>query len=321
HARAYSASALAHFTACPYRFFLHAIMGVAERPEVFAVDELDARQRGVLFHRVQRALLSDLSRDGKLPVTRDSLPDAQRALESTFARLSARARDDYAPSIGDVFETSLSAIQRDLTEWLERAVQEKVFVPWHFELGFGVRHGELDDTSAREPVELPIGIRLSGAIDLVERAHFKTEGERELLRATDYKTGAVPDKLGIVGGGRVLQPLLYALALEQLFPEARVTSGRLYFCTARGEYKSHEVALDGTGRAVMSDLVRSIDAMIEQGFLPAAPAPLPSDREKFECERCAYRPVCGPYEAERVGAVKSRELSRLAPLFKVRGLP
>lgn len=321
-ARSYSASALAHFAACPYRFYLHAIVGVAERPEVSAVDELDARQRGVLFHRVQRALLSELKRDGKLPITSDSLPEAQRVLASTFARLSARARDDYAPSIGDVFETSLSAIQRDLTEWLERSAQEKVFVPRNFELGFGLRRSdELDRSSVDQPVQLPIGLRLSGAIDLVEQANFKTEGERELLRATDYKTGGVPDKLGIVGGGRSLQPLLYALALEQLFPEARVTSGRLYFCTARGEYKSHEVALDGTGRAVMSDLVRSIDGMIEQGFLPAAPAPLPTDREKFECERCAYRPVCGPYEAERVGAVKSRELSRLAPLFKVRGLP
>jgi len=321
-ARPYSASALAHFAACPYRFFLHAIVGVAERAEVFAVDELDARQRGVLFHRVLRAVLGELASAGKLPITQASFVDAKEQLARSFAALAARARDDYAPSIEGVFATSLSAIERDLSEWLERQPAEKVFVPAHFELGFGLRPGaELDVHSVRAALPLPVGLLLTGAIDLVEKANFKTEGERELLRATDYKTSAVPDKLGIVSGGRVLQPLLYALALEQLFPEARVSSGRLYFCTARGEYTSHEVALDGQARAVAGDLVSSIDAMIEQGFLPAAPAPLPEDREKFECERCAYRPVCGPYEAERVGAVKSRELARLAPLFKVRGLP
>ena len=321
-ARPYSATALAQFAACPYRFFLHAIVGVAERPEAFAVDELDARQRGVLFHRVLRAVLSELGSEGKLPITPASLPEAQARLTRTFALWAARARDDYAPSISGVFETSLSAIARDLHEWLEHQALEKVFVPALFELGFGVRKGsELDRASAQQPVRLAGGLLLTGAIDLVEKAAFKTEGDRELLRATDYKTSGVPDKLGIVSGGRVLQPLLYALALEQLFPEARVSSGRLYFCTSRGEYTSHEVALDGQARAVLGDLVHSIDAMIEQGFLPAAPAPLPEDREKFACERCAYRPVCGPYEAERVGAVKSRELARLAPLFKVRGLP
>jgi ATP-dependent helicase/nuclease subunit B len=329
-ARSYSATALAQFSLCPYKFYLHAIVGVAERPEAAAVDELDARQRGVLFHRVQRAVLSELARAGALPLTSGGLRSAQQLLERTFRALAEAARDEYAPSIDGVFETGLVAIARDLREWLTRLSSEHVFVPLHFELGFGLalggeldpRRRELDPGSTTEPVRLPAGLSLTGAIDLVESslAHGG-DAHPQLLRATDYKTSAVPDKLGLVSGGRVLQPLLYALALEQLFPQAKVASGRLYFCTSRGEYTSHEVALDGAGRALIADLVGSIDTMIEQGFLPAAPAPQPDDRERSECERCAYRPVCGPYEAERVGQVKSRELARLAPLYKVRNLP
>ncbi|MDB4989803.1 MAG: ATP-dependent nuclease, subunit [Myxococcaceae bacterium] len=321
-ARVYSATALSHFAACPYRFFLHAIMGVAERPEALPVDELDARQRGVLSHRVQRAVLSELASAGLLPLTAGSLPQAQQLLGRVFEGLAARARDDYAPSIDGVFETGLLAIERDLREWLERETSEKLFVPTHYELAFGMRtQGENDAGSFAEPVQLSVGLRLCGSIDLVERSLGREPEATPVLRATDYKTSAAKAKLDITSGGRVLQPLLYALALESLFPGAKVASGRLYFCSARGEFQTHEVALDARARDVAKQLVRSIDAMLEQGFLPAAPAQQPQDRERSECERCAYRVVCGPYEAERVGQVKSRDLARLAPLHQLRNLP
>jgi CRISPR/Cas system-associated exonuclease Cas4 (RecB family) len=321
-ARAYSATALAHLAACPYRFYLHAIARVAERAEVFAVDELDARQRGILFHRVQRAVLSELRERELLPLSSESLPAARELLRRVFDDFAARARDDYAPSIEGVFEAGLESMLRDLSEWLERLVDEQGWLPTHFELGFGLAsRGDLDRASTSEAVRLTAGVELLGAIDLVERSLQSTESARAVLRATDYKTGAMADALGILAGGRSLQPVLYALALEQLFPQAKVESGRLYFCTARGEFKTHDVPLDAAARAVAGEFAASVDALIEQGFLPADPARQPDNRDHFECERCAYRAVCGPYEPERVGQVKSRDLARLAPLARVRNLP
>lgn len=315
----YSASALAHFTVCPYRFYLHAVVKLAEQPEVAATDELDLRQRGILFHRVQRALLSALRDAGGLPVTRASLPHARVLLARIFAAHADAARDDFAPSIEQVFETGLSAVQRDLGEWLERLADEPDFVPLHFELGFGLsRSGELAPESRDEPVQLPLGLRLAGAIDLVERARDATGAS--VLRATDHKTGNAIARLGTVNGGRVLQPLLYALALEQLFPGDRVASGRLYFCTERGEFKRLDVPLDESSRSVASELIASIDKHVADGFLPAAPATQPEDRARSECDSCAYRVVCGPYEGERL-RVKGRDLTRLAPLSHVRNLP
>jgi ATP-dependent helicase/nuclease subunit B len=148
-------------------------------------------------------------------------------------------------------------------------------------------------------------------IDLVERA----QRDPHLLRATDYKTGQVPEKMtSVISGGRVLQPLLYALALEQLFPGYKVQAGRLYFTTADAGFAEHEVPLNDHTRVVARDFAESVDALVTQGFLPAAPA-------LKECERCAYQAVCGPYEELRVAQVKRGELQRLSPLFHLRALP
>ncbi len=319
-ARAYSASALAHFAACPYRFFLHALMGVSEREQVPELDELDARQRGVLFHAVQRDVLSALSERALLPLAPRQLPEARELLSRLFDEHVARSKEQFAPAIERVFDAALSTLRADLEAWLERLAEPSRWIPWRFELGFGLaRSSDHDPHSRTEPVSLPVGLRLRGAIDLVERAAEKGASDSTLLRATDHKTGkAEENTLAVTGGGRVLQPLLYALALEQLFPEAKVDAGRLYFCTNKAGFQSHDVPLNEGNRRRAQELVAAIDGMVGQGFLPAAPR---QEGGTSECERCSYRVVCGPYEAERVSRVKAADMLRLRPLQRVRGLP
>jgi CRISPR/Cas system-associated exonuclease Cas4 (RecB family) len=97
----------------------------------------------------------------------------------------------------------------------------------------------------------------------------------------------------VIDGGHTLQPLLYALALEQLFPDAQVIGGRLYYCTAAGGFEERGVTLDERSRAAAGRATRAVDEALEAGFLPAAP-------EAGACERCDYQIVCGPYEEMRV---------------------
>jgi hypothetical protein len=312
--RAYSPTALAAFSACPYRFFLHAIMRVSPRETVSAQDELDARQRGVFFHAVQRRTLTVLRERGLLPVSAANLAEAQEVLAQEFAAETAQAREAFAPAIEGVFRDALRTASRDLEEWLRRLIDERAFTPAHFELGFGVRRSaELDPESRDAAVTLDNGMRFAGVIDLVEAG--RDEAGQLLLRATDHKTGAMPERLSnVVSGGRVLQPLLYALALEQLFPAARVQGGRLYFCTGEAGFKTHPVLLHEHSRLVARELADELDKMIVPGFLPAAPAP-------ETCERCPYLTVCGPYEELRVSKGKRADLKRLLPLHHVRNLP
>ncbi|MFT3923504.1 MAG: PD-(D/E)XK nuclease family protein [Myxococcales bacterium] len=319
-ARPYSASALAQFASCPYRFFLHSVMGVAEREQVPELDELDARQRGVLFHAVQHDVLSGLAAEQLLPLTREGLTRARALLEQVFVAQVASLKETYAPAVERVFDASLVALRADLEEWLARMLDEARWIPWRFELGFGLRSSlERDPHSRVEPVLLPVGLKLRGAINLVERSAGSDSAAPTLVRATDHKTGkAQENALAVTDGGRVLQPLLYALALEQLFPSSKVDAGRLYFCTSKAGFQSHDVPLNDGNRKRAQELVNAIDGMVAQGFLPAAPQ---HRAGSSECDHCAYRVVCGPYEAERVARVKAQDGLRLSPLHRVRGMP
>jgi len=179
-------------------------------------------------------------------------------------------------------------------------------VPWRFELAFGLAERHARDPHSRpEPVALDCGIQLRGSIDLVER---RGDGA---LRATDHKTGRERVALGeVVAGGEALQPVLYALALEELFPGARVEGGRLYYCTAAGRFGEVSVPLDDAARESAARVARVIDAALARPFLPAAPA-------EGACRYCDYAEVCGPYEELRT---RRKSRAELADLESLRGL-
>ena len=111
-----------------------------------------------------------------------------------------------------------------------------------------------------------------------------------------------------IGGATSLQPVLYALAAEKLFEgEARVTAGRLYFCTSAGGYVDHVVPLNDGMRAAACEVAEVIGGAIAKQFLPAAPA-------KRQCERCDYLAVCGPYEEHRAARKPKEDIEALLRL-------
>jgi ATP-dependent helicase/DNAse subunit B len=305
-ARPYSPTALQNYAACPYKFALQAVHRLAPREVPEAIDEIDPLARGSMIHEVQYEVLSELQSLGLLPLDPGKLPRAQELLARRLAEVAEKWRDDLAPAIEGVWSDCIAAVQADLREWLRCIAEEKTWTPWRFELAFGLELAHRDSHSTRDPVRLDEGILLRGSIDLVERA---PDGA---LRATDFKTGKAWAKPGVVvGGGATLQPALYALALQKLFPEARVEGGRLYYCTYVGDFTPVEVPLNGEAKGSVQLLAQTLSQAIEQGFLPAAP------RER-ECERCDYLTVCGPLEETRTARKPKQQL---APLQKLRELP
>ncbi|HKP55270.1 MAG TPA: PD-(D/E)XK nuclease family protein, partial [Polyangiales bacterium] len=314
--RSYSASALAQFASCPYKFYLSALARLSEPERIAEVDELDARQRGVLFHAVQRDVLQELQAAGLVPLTEAGHERARELLALCLERALAQAREVYAPAIERVFDAALASLRADLSGWLSRLFADRDWQPLHAELEFGFERlrSAQDEGGLREQVRVAQGLLLSGAIDLVEQQATPAPDGRRVLRATDHKTGVAQGKLFVSQGGAVLQPLLYALALEQLFPTAAVRGGRLHFCTKRGRYEVQEVVLDDQARQVAQRIVAAIGGMLERGFLPAAP-------QRGACESCKFRVICGPYEEDRVAQVKARDGARLLPLVELRSLP
>jgi hypothetical protein len=306
-ARSYSSTGLQNYAACPYRFLLQAVHRLAPREEPAPLEELDPLHKGSLIHDIQFALYTTLRDHGLLPITPAMLPAAREHLERVTDDVVARYADELAPAIERVWADSIAGVRADLREWLRRASEDRRWTPLFFELSFGLpgRRGR-DARSGDAPVRLDSGVLLRGSIDLVEASGTGA------LRATDHKTGKVRATPGtVIGGGEILQPVFYAQALEKLSPGARVEGGRLYYCTAAGEFTEVDVPLDEPARQAARLVAETVEKAITDGFLPAAP-------KEGACEYCDYRRVCGPYEEQRTARKRREELE---PLRRLRSQP
>jgi ATP-dependent helicase/nuclease subunit B len=306
---------------------LQAIFRLQPRQESEALEAIDPLTRGSLTHEIQFEILTRLRDQKLLPVTPANLESAQAELEHLVDDVAERWRDQLAPAIERVWKDGIDAIRADLREWLRRASQDpQKYCPERFELAFGLKDRDhADPLSSEDPIGIAGGLKLRGSIDLVERS---ADGA---LRVTDHKTGKVRAEKGfVIAGGKTLQPVLYALAAERLLGEP-VRSGRLYYCTATGNYEERIVEIDETARAAALDFVATVDGALRNGFLPAAPEPR-------ECNWCNFRRVCGPYEEQRMriksGGIdpekrtkrdqekaEGKEGRRLDPLWKLREQP
>lgn len=308
--RPWSPSSLQQFAICPYRFALHGIYALRPREESAPIEQLDPLTRGGLFHAVQFALLGDLKQRALLPVNAENLDEVLLHADEVLDTLSAKFKEDLVPAIPRVWKTEMEDLRTDLRGWLQHvAANDDDWEPVHFEFAFGLATGEgRDPASTAEVADLSeYGVRLRGSIDLVER-HIT----RGVIRVTDHKTGKPPELIpAFVGGGKFLQPLLYALAAEKLLG-ATVESGRLFYATQQGGYQRAEIPANDRARKFLARLLADIDGAIAEGFLPPVP-------QKDACKSCDYRPACGPYEEARL-LRKDRHDGRLDGLIEIRGM-
>ena len=284
-ARAYSASALQKFAACPYQFFLSAILRLEPRPEVASIVELDPATRGHLFHRVQADVMRALAAEGRLPLGAGSSDAARATLDRTLDRVAEQYREELAPAIQRVWQDEVESMRADLRMWLEQsAATHAQWEPIAFELAFGLprdpsqrsaqrgtgsgvarglpaaRHHRPDRAQARR--HGPARDRLQDGARLHQAKHGR--GRRRDAPAGDLRAG------GGAGDGR------------------RVVQSRLYYCTRTGGFAERVVPMVAEARARGPQVLGLIDRAIEVGFLPAAP-------RQRACMICDFRDVCGPW--------------------------
>jgi CRISPR/Cas system-associated exonuclease Cas4 (RecB family) len=312
-ARSYSPTALQHFASCPYRFLLQAIHRLRPREDRTSPEQLDPLTRGSLFHETQYAFFAEARERSLLPLHRDFESELLDVADRALDEVARRFEDDLAPAIPRIWRSEIEGLRTDLRGWIKKLLEESSgFTPSHFEFAFGLDESDSrrrDPSSTPEPAMLQDGgRRLRGSIDLVER-----DWRRRALRVTDHKTGRAPrEKTIVVGGGALLQPVLYALAAETLIAAEgeRVESGRLFYCTSKGGYLTIDVPLDDRSRAAAAQVLATVEEAIRSGFLPAAP-------HEDACDWCDYRAVCGPYEEIRVAKKKKDRLEALAAVRKL----
>jgi len=306
--RPYSLTALQRFSSCPYQFLLAAIYRLAPLEDPAPLQYLDPLTRGSLFHAIQTECLRVLQRNGQLPVAEARLTAARGELKWAIARVTEQERDKLAPAIERVWNDEVESMTRDLNRWLEDLAEDgRTWVPERFELAFGLPpDDQRDPASTPEPAKVDGRFLLRGSIDLVER-----KPRTKIVRVTDHKTGKNRTTLAtIVDGGRVLQPVLYGLALESLSDDV-VEEGRLSYCTTAGRFTKHPIPLDVLTRRRGLEVLEIIDRAIERGTLAARPA-------RDACTYCDFRAVCGPDEEYRT---LRKPAGLLADLDELRKMP
>jgi ATP-dependent helicase/nuclease subunit B len=307
-ARPYSLSALQRFSACPYQFLLAAVYRLQPLEQPEPLQRLDPLTRGSLFHTIQAQFFRTLEGRAALPVTTGNFSEARRVLDEVTDSVTEAAYDELVPAVDRVWIDEVASIRRDLHGWLHYVARDGgEWRPRHFEFGFGSVPGERDPASVRDDVTIEGGFRLRGAVDLIEE-----HATSHALRVTDHKTGRRPDRIEkvIIGGGAVLQPVLYGIAIETALRQT-VSQGRLFYCTAAGSYFEHPIPLNERTRAAGIEVLQVIDRAVEGGFLAAAPT-------EDACDRCDFRAVCGPDVFRRIS---HKPQDRLADLDALRGRP
>src|SRR6202034_2564885 len=162
-------------------------------------------------------LFRELTRVDLLPVTGARLPKVLDLADQVLDRVAARYEEQLVPAIPRVWKSEMENLRTDLRGWLQHvAAAESDWLPAHFEFGFGLPPDpDRDPASTAEEALILDDVRLRGSIHLIER-----HAARTALRITDHKTGKAPqNRPQYVGGGAMLQPLLYALAAETLLGE------------------------------------------------------------------------------------------------------
>jgi CRISPR/Cas system-associated exonuclease Cas4 (RecB family) len=302
--RPYSLSALQRFAACPYQFLLAATYRLEAAESPVPLQRLDPLTRGSIVHAMQAAFFRAMQEQGVLPVVASSLDEARRTLDRIMASVAATYRDKLAPAIDRVWDEEIALIARDLRGWLARVAEDGAeWTPRYFEFAFGLPiTSDRDPASSSQPVVVGGRFTLRGSVDLVEE-HAATG----VLRVTDHKTGKDRTKEGLtIGGGEILQPVVYSLVVEQMTGKS-VYESRLSFCTAAGGYRVRTVPLSSRSRDAGLEALTIIDRSIELGFL----APAPRDGA---CAWCSYAAVCGPNEEQRVARKPDEPLRDLHEL-------
>jgi ATP-dependent helicase/nuclease subunit B len=302
-ARPYSLSALQKFAACPYQFFLSAIHRLEPADDPEPLQQLDPLTRGALFHEVQARFFRALQAEGRLPVTAAGVAHALTVAGVLIADVAAEYHERLAPAIERVWSDEIADLARDLRVWVKRLPDGGDWLPTHFELSFGLPLDEDHDPASRpDPVILDGRFMLRGAVDVVERRR-----DGSVLRVTDHKTGKNRTTgRTVLGGGRILQPVLYGMAIEEALGQP-VSSGRLFYCTTAGGFAERDIPLNDVTRRAGLEALEIIDRAIELGFLPAAP-------DERMCTWCDFRPVCGPDQERRVTHKPADKLGDLAAL-------
>jgi len=276
--RPFSASQLASYATCPFRFFMRHELRVAplDRDER---REPSALEVGLLVHHILETFYRSLARDQIEFETSEFESLRQRLAQATSERFAAleSAGQQGARLLWEIRKQQLSDdLVRFLRQERQRAASEPGWRAWRFESRFGPDAG-FPSVAYRDGY-----LRFRGSIDRID-VHPKHSG----LRVVDYKSGRV------MAGKRspqAVQLVLYLLAASRGDDSCLEQSeGRFVHVTRRGGFEVQR--LPGSRLSARRQDFVTLAVDIARGIENGEFFPQPGDSGQH-CTFCDYRPVC-----------------------------
>jgi RecB family exonuclease len=266
----FSATSLAHYSVCPYRFFLSRVLRLAARSEPEETLEISPADVGSFAHRlierfVTRFLQQDEGWDAYL-----------QSAEEILAAIVEEELATMAPGVTGLpvsWQIIREEIEADLRAYLaeERGNLEEGWRPVAAERWF-------------EDVPISAGVwslKIRGAIDRLDR-------KSDALRVVDYKTGRVWDKAdGYRTGGSLQLPLYLKAACYQEGAAQDVSRAEFHFLTRRGGYARLALTGDDLRDGRLEDVLSHMATGISQGGFFYWPG-----SGRSNCRLCDFNEVC-----------------------------
>ncbi len=286
--RLLSPTALETYASCPRKYLFQRILrlGEDERPE--RIDEITARDRGTLIHRVLERFISDALADDDVPEPGAPWPAERRSHLIDLLDQEIKSAETRGVTGGQVKTRLLRrALFNELLDFLDtddalRA--ERRSVPYAAEYSFGFA-----DSPALEGLWAGRRMQLRGSVDRVDLT------EDGGLLVIDYKGGSKRPFEGMetnpLDDGRRLQLPLYARAVAERLGRSGPRTG-LYWLTRANEIK--EMVLDDDLESELEDAVGAALDGIGEGVFPGVPGEVVGwPRVSFEnCKYCDFDRIC-----------------------------
>jgi len=305
--RLHSATSLKRLVRDPLGFLWRYAIGMRPVPLIQQPLSLDPLIFGELVHEMLRRTVDDLEPDpGFVQSSRDQI---EIALSAALAHIREQwpLERPVPPALlwGHTLDEAARRALRGLTTG--RSFQQGTTSWTELEFGkVGAGDARAPWPADREVVVGEEQVRLGGRIDRVD---VGAAGER--VRISDYKTGKTPanaDRI-VLGGGKELQRVLYAMAVRQMLPNATTVSSRLVYLDLNSPpYSLEGDALD----AACVTLARFLDTgcrLVRRGRV----CPGPDAEDRYNDLRLALPAESDAYfRRKRVSfASVSRDLSPL----------
>jgi ATP-dependent helicase/nuclease subunit B len=313
----WSASQWESYAACPFKFFLEGVLGLAPLGDLTL--EIDHRRRGSIVHDVLATFHRKLS-EAPAESWNDVLEDESRFVDELRGTLQEAMR--VSGSGRDGIDAALLELdRRQIEKWIDRyrAQYQKYHDAWthldspmrptHFELRFGQAgpgEGSAEDPhSVDDAFMIDIGseqILVTGRIDRIDigEADGKT-----VFNVVDYKSGRRPTLTSErVESGECLQPALYVMAAQALVLDENATplwAG--YWSMQNGITTEKRYSLVAESwPALKPKVVERIRTFVEA----IRGGEFPVDSCDVNCtSRCEFNTICRVSQARSVGKVRS----------------